>query len=770
MNGQDLRTLKVNSLTLTGLAKFIKSKPKHRKSISGLIVIGLLLPVSATQSYAVEIDTCIENAMSGREYMNLAGCNLSGVDLSGKNLIGAHLKGANLAGANLNGTRLWWVNCENCILDNADLRNADVSGMRLQGASLTNVDGRGLRLTQGTIPLLPAGWAILGGAFHTRHLVGPEAILRDTRFERTGFEGVSLINADLTNVWASRIEVAPKDLPPGWAVRGGILVGPKANLSEMNLEGLDLDGVDLSNANLTNLQSSGLKGSPLLPGGWRIVGGHLFGPNVKFSFGSVVFEGLDLQNIDLSAADLSEVAFQNCNLSYADLSNANLSGVDFGNVNFIGANFSNSNLAGASGYGIIGQPTLPQGFKVSQGHLLGPTSIVQSASFRFLDLKGINLEGAQVYDTDFTGSDLTGSNLQNVIVGRSDFSQVNFTSVNMHKANLEDVRLDGVKSSSVVGSPVLPSGWKLERGYLLGKTANFQSANLSNQNLSFLGLSGMTFQESNLSGALLRGTNFAGSDLRDANLEGANLESAVLNNTDLSGTKLNGVRSGKVLGSPILPKGWKLAQGYLVGPSSFLQNANLSAVNLPDVDLSYSDLSFANLAGANLARANFTGAVLDGVDLTRSQLQAVRSGGIRAAPSWGAPKLPKDWVLRGGYLLGPTANLQDSPMNKLNLDGINLGSSNLKNVQSSALTGRPKLPKNWVLVKGMLIGPGANLSNKNLSKLDLSKASISGANISNAQLIGAKFRIQDNGVTVIGKPKNLPSGWKVINGKLRKSS
>jgi uncharacterized protein YjbI with pentapeptide repeats len=760
MSGQDLRTLKVKSLTLTGLEKYIKSKLKHRKGISGLIVIGLLLPIGATQSHAVEIDTCLENAMSGREYMNLAGCNLAGVDLSGKNLIGADLRGANLAGAN----------CENCILDNVDLRNADVSGLRLQGASLTNVDGRGLRLTQGDFPVLPSGWAILRGAFSTLHLVGPEANLRDTRFERTGFEGVSLINADLTNVMAFGIDSEPSSLPLGWALRNGILVGPEANLSGMNLVDMNLEGVDLSNANLANLQSSGLQGSPVLPVGWRIVGGYLFGPTVKFGFGSVVFEGLNLQNIDLRDSDLSEVAFSNCDLSHADLSNANLSGVDIGNVNLVGANLSNAILSRSSGQGILGEFTLPQGWMVSQGHLLGPTSIVQSASLRYLDLKGINLQGAQVYDTDFTGSDLTGSNLQNATVGRSNFSQVNFASVNMDNAWLEDSKLDGVKSSNVIGSPVLPSGWRLDRGYLLGKTANLQGTNLSNQDMSFMELRSMNLQESNLSGAVLRGTNLAGSNLRGANLEGASVESAVLNSTDFTGAKLTGVRSGKVLGSPILPTGWKLVQGYLVGPGSFLQNANLSAVNLPDVDLSYSDLSFANLAGANLVRANFTGAVLDGVDLTRSLLQGVRSGGIRAAPSWGTPKLPKDWVLRGGYLLGPTANLQDSSMNRLNLDGINLASSNLKNIQSSALSGRPKLPKNWVLVKGMLIGPGANLSNKNLSKLDLSKASISGANISNAQLLGAKFRIQDNGVTVTGKPKNLPAGWKVISGKLRKSS
>lgn len=45
---------------------------------------------------------------------------------------------------------------------------------------------------------------------------------------------------------------APTGLPGGWALRGGYLVGPGANLSNADLRHVDLAGVDLSNATLTN--------------------------------------------------------------------------------------------------------------------------------------------------------------------------------------------------------------------------------------------------------------------------------------------------------------------------------------------------------------------------------------------------------------------------------------------------------------------------------------------------------------------------------------
>lgn len=77
----------------------------------------------------------------------------------------------------------------------------------------------------------------------------------------------------------------------------------------------------------------------------------------------------------------------------------------------------------------------------------------------------------------------------------------------------------------------------------------------------------------NLSGCDFSGAHLGGADLMGANLSGANFSGAIMRNVDLSGANLygailTGVISGGITGTPlILPPGWALVNGYLVGPT-----------------------------------------------------------------------------------------------------------------------------------------------------------------------------------------------------------
>ena len=92
-------------------------------------------------------------------------------------------------------------------------------------------------------------------------------------------------------------------------------------------------------------------------------------------------------------------------------------------------------------------------------------------------------------------------------------------------------------------------------------------------------------------------------DLSDTFLDGANLTNANLSyatltgsGADLTGTTLAGVQSGSINSSQlILPTGWQLVVGYIIGPG-----ANLTGANLMDADLTGAILTNTDLTGATL--------------------------------------------------------------------------------------------------------------------------------------------------------------------------
>ena len=111
----------------------------------------------------------------------------------------------------------------------------------------------------------------------------------------------------------------------------------------------------------------------------------------------------------------------------------------------------------------------------------------------------------------------------------------------------------------------------------------------------------------------------------------------------------------------MLPAGWLLRGGYLIGASA--------------------DLSHEYLTNADLTR--------------------IKSGGITVTPS----ALPTGWVLSNGYLVGPSADLRNA----------DLGDADLTGVAHGNITGSPALPAPSLLRDGYLIGPSPNLMSTNLT-------------------------------------------------------
>ncbi len=329
---------------------------------------------------------------------------------------------------------------------------------------------------------------------------------------------------------------------------------------------------------------------------------------------------------------------------------------------------------------------------------------------------------------------------------------------------------------------------------------NLNGANLSGGDLSNADLSGSALSHANLTSADLAGADFASARLYWTTLTGANLADAAL-----AGSRLYLVVSGAVTGTPAsFPAGWSLADGYLIGPYDNLESASLAGVSLNGDDLedamiTQADLSGANLANADLTNAELTGTNLSGANLSGADLNTfyvsdltltganlsgtqfayngalsgVISGQITGTPA-NLPYYPDgQYVLAGGYLAGPgadladadlagvdlsgaylvaDANLSDANMSGANLSygalgadlaGTKLAGANLKALNSQGDTGSPaSLPAHWAYTGGYLLGPTveaiyADLSGADLAGLDLVSAQFNYADLTSANLSGA---------------------------------
>jgi uncharacterized protein YjbI with pentapeptide repeats len=260
--------------------------------------------------------------------------------------------------------------------------------------------------------------------------------------------------------------------------------------------------------------------------------------------------------------------------------------------------------------------------------------------------------------------------------------------------------------------------------------SNFSNTNLSDVQTRYSYWVGVNFTNANMEESIFYGAFMPNANFTGANLSGANLASSNISNSDFTGANLTGVISGGITGNAILPPGWKISGGYLLGP------------------------------GANLRGANLSGADLTGADLTGANLTGVRSGGITGEPL----ALPANWGLTGGYLFGPEADLSGARLDGLSIWGANLTKANfqgasinqtainnstLTGIRSGGLLGTIQQITGAKVVNGYFIAPGANLVNANLKEADLSElnlqdcdltgADLTNADLTDANLVGAKL-------------------------------
>ncbi len=346
-------------------------------------------------------------------------------------------------------------------------------------------------------------------------------------FYDTKLSGMNLTGANLTNAVL-------------------VFATVSSNLTDANLSGANMTGTSLAAANVTgaimatanldNVWTFNTTGAPAsLPAGWEDVSHYILGPTANLTYAT-------LKGQDLASLDLDQV-----NLSKADLAGANLSGTDI----------AQANLYQVQSGGITGAPSIPSGWQLVDGYLVGADANLTGATLNGADLADASLSG-----TDFDGADLTGANLAGATL----------------------------------------------------TTANLNSANLSQAALTNADATGATLIGANLNSATLTQATLTNTNLYQASLTSADLTGATLTGVQ-SGQIFFTTGS-----SPTLPANWSVFNGYLVGPNADLASARLSGLSLTDGDLGGANLSGADLSGASLPSVDLTSTNLTSADLSSSTL------------------------------------------------------------------------------------------------------------------------------------------------------
>jgi len=406
-----------------------------------------------------------------------------------------------------------------------------------------------------------------------------------------------------------------------------------------------------------------------------------------------------------------------------------------------------------------------------------------------ISLAGHNFDGQCVTNTHFTNVDLTGVSFVGAIIINSQFTHCSMVHSDFRDANLklwlDSVDLTGANFSGSIGE-------------VFAKNTDFIKTDLSRANWTRGRLYG-DFGGANLDAAKLQNIVFGPLSFNNATMSG----------TDFSGSVCYGCSGSKIEGIPIVMPAYRavpdsvvtidspregpplvLGNGYLIGPDTNLQGADLNGLDLSGVDLPY-NLAHANLTGASLTgddltHTNFDGTVLVGADLKYVKVVGGSKGTLRTANLEGAKtdrttcllsqvvytpilqpgvdlsyvdieNVPSDLLCGWGDLTGVSfkgaqlknvdfknwnlsrADLTNSTLTNLNLSGVSLLDAKLKMLKSMGLMGNPSLPTGFVLSRGTILGPEVDLRNQDLQGADLSNINLTGAACEGMRTDSANF-------------------------------
>jgi len=179
-----------------------------------------------------------------------------------------------------------------------------------------------------------------------------------------------------------------------------LFFGPFADLRGCDLSGTTLTGADLTGADLTAAQ---LPGSDLL---------------------DADLSDADLAGADLRGATLTDADLTDADLTDADLTEATLRSSELDDATLTGAELGKTELAGVSSVGIASAPaSLPVGWDIVQGYLVGPEADLVEADLSYADLSGTDLSGADLANANLKDADISDADLEGADLAHADLTE-----------------------------------------------------------------------------------------------------------------------------------------------------------------------------------------------------------------------------------------------------------------------------------------------------------------------------------------------------------
>lgn len=192
-----------------------------------------------------------------------------------------------------------------------------------------------------------------------------------------------------------------------------------------------------------------------------------------------------------------------------------------------------------------------------------------------------------------------------------------FTEVNLENADLSQLDLSGINLSNANLCKAKLIGTKLNNANLSGANlvrADLQQADLSQANLNKANLEGAKLDAANLNAATLVKSNLNYVYMPCAQLFQANLQDAELSYSEFTGANLEECTLDKV-------RLWRAR----------VRKANFKKASLKQAYLQECKLQFSDFTGANLQKADLSKAILDGVNLTQTDLRGAEIADAKQA-------------------------------------------------------------------------------------------------------------------------------------------
>ena len=333
-------------------------------------VVTILIPGTTTIT-ASQVETATYAAGSATMTLTVVPPNYNGLSIPNSNFTSKNLISATFVGTNLT----------NSIFTNATLTSVNFTNATIRGVTTGGLIGTSTATLPSSEYYFKASGSTAGVAGTDAYIIGP--YVRIT--------GMDLSNVDISNIptasftgliTGSLLNTGSAVLPSGYVFRNGYIVGngvslvsadlasqtfanlsmravdlsgatltsatfTNTDLSGASLRNNNLSGLNLSTASFINLASSGLTGGSggsavVLPSGYSILSGFIFGPSANMSSN-------DLSGITIpSSQSCVSINFSSANLTNADFSGVNLSNARFTSADLTNANMTNADLTGVT--------------------------------------------------------------------------------------------------------------------------------------------------------------------------------------------------------------------------------------------------------------------------------------------------------------------------------------------------------------------------------------------------------------------------------------